>query len=956
MAEHLNPFIYGKPVPPSHFVGREEVIRKCYTQLAGPVRGRVAIYGEPGVGKTSLLHYVMHLARAEGWGQPHVHYIYVYLYCPTLDQFTATRFWQCVLKEITEQEEESAIIRQRIDQLLEEQEIQITQIQHFLRGLEKQGLALILLLDGFDWIVRTDTATRAEVGDFLSYLRALTNDPDCSLALVTASRQQLNELCHDIVKERPESEFYNGFIFQHLSTFSQAEVAALMEQARQAAGFEPTPAECGLVERLAGAYPALLQMAGHLLFEKRRAGSLSEQGWAALVEDFEREARTYFSRFWNGSSLLEQTLLILCLLLRLPGEYSLQTSLPKREIQALLQRYERDLVQLAERGLLHSVHEHPCIFSSIFAWWITREIAAEERAAASRHPSLSQEPFQRAWEAIEKLAPQYSLDKRTQILSIGPARPPEESLPIPSRYQVLGEIARGASGVVYKALDTILNRSVAVKVLRADFVGLEPQRHGQLLQEARTASRLHHANIVTIYDVIEECGQIILIMEYVEGEPLDKRVGQGGLPLSQVVALLEQAAAALDYAHLRGIIHRDIKPANLVITDDGVLKLADFGIASASGARIKTDAREVQGTVMYMSPEQLVVEPGEQGPPDHRSDLFSLAVVAFEMLTGELPWHGKTAWELMGEIAASIPRSITEFNIPAAAKLEPVFRKAMARDPAERYQRGKDFAADLKEIVKYSQLQINGKRRAVLIGVNTYEDSRNYPDLPVCINDIGAICDRLLAGGFDARDVRLLTDDTPKPPTYANISAALQSLANEAGQEDLLLVYFSGHGDVCGDESYLIARDSYASMSGRTAVPITWIKEIMEQATARAKVIILDACYSGANLKAKGGAAMSPEYLHRVFEDARGFVVLASCMHGERSFLWTDQQLSVFTYFLVEAIRGQADLDRKGFVTIQDVNRYVTNGVRSWAESCDLAQTPTLEFRVAGDIALVSSY
>jgi tRNA A-37 threonylcarbamoyl transferase component Bud32 len=694
MKRQVNPFVYGGPVPPTHFIGREDIIHKCYSQLVGPTRGSLAIHGESGVGKTSLLHYLRHTALKEGWGQPHTYYVFVYLYCPTLRKFTTTRFWRHILEEVR-QEEESAALHQLINELLGQEQIRGTHFQDFLRRLDRQGITLVLLLDGFDWIAKTETASQAEIGIFLSHLRALTNAPDYSLPVFIASRERLNILCHDILRDRPESEFYNGFIFQPLLPFTDAEVDILLERALKTANFELTQADRNLLKHLAGRHPALLQMAGYYLFEKRCQAPLTEQVFRMIVEMFEQEARHYFSRFWAESSLLEQTFLILTILMYLSGQSSLQIDMTSEEIQGLLQRYERTLITLVERGLLQQVEETYQIFSAIFAWWILREVAAEsENWLDNRSQTISEELLRRTWQTFIKLAPHLTLDKLTQSL-VTRSSLTATGLRVPPRFELQEEIGRGAYSMIYKAFDTRLARLVGIKVLHSHLSAPETEYSQRLLQEARIASHLQHRNIVTIYEVIEDGGQILSVMEYVEGQPLSKLLQEKGpLPLPQVIALIEQAALALDYAHTLGVIHCDIKPANFIVTTEGELKLTDFGIAKRADDPRITQEGEWKGTIYYMSPKQVT-----QQPLDGRSDLFSLAVVAFEMLTGASPWHGTTLFEVMSNIIEGMPRPLADFGIPAAKILDPIFEKALAKNPDERYQCGKDFAQALKKAV-----------------------------------------------------------------------------------------------------------------------------------------------------------------------------------------------------------------------------------------------------------------
>lgn len=246
-----------------------------------------------------------------------------------------------------------------------------------------------------------------------------------------------------------------------------------------------------------------------------------------------------------------------------------------------------------------------------------------------------------------------------------------------------------------------------------------------------------------------------------------------------------------------------------------------------------------------------------------------------------------------------------------------------------------------------------GNRWAVLVGVNEYEDATNYGRLQVCVKDVHAIRDQLGGGGFNPARIRLLTDDTPNElPTRDNILTALKAVADATEPNDLLLFYYSGHGDEDNNESYLVARNGRRLVLRDTAVAISRVREIVEDAPARAKVIILDACHSGADIGGKGPKPMSEEFIRRVFEQAEGLAVLASCKQGQLSYEWHENERSVFTHFLLEALEGKADRDGKGFVTVQDANRHVTNAVKLWASHRNASQTPTLQYTVAGDIIL----
>jgi hypothetical protein len=239
-----------------------------------------------------------------------------------------------------------------------------------------------------------------------------------------------------------------------------------------------------------------------------------------------------------------------------------------------------------------------------------------------------------------------------------------------------------------------------------------------------------------------------------------------------------------------------------------------------------------------------------------------------------------------------------------------------------------------------------GKTWAVLAGVNRYDDLQ-ISDLRVCADDVTAVRDML----GDTNVMLLLTEQAGKPPTRAQILGALATVAESAGPDDLLTFYFSGHGLAQNGEGYLLPCDARISAIRHTALAVRDVREILNRSAARAKLVILDACHSGAVI-GKGSAAMSPEFLERVFAQAEGMAVLASCKHGQYSWEWAEQRRSVFTYYLLEAMAGKADFEDKGFVTISDASRYVVDNVKRWAAERGLLQTPTLQYESAGDIVV----
>jgi serine/threonine protein kinase len=219
------------------------------------------------------------------------------------------------------------------------------------------------------------------------------------------------------------------------------------------------------------------------------------------------------------------------------------------------------------------------------------------------------------------------------------------------RYRIIGELGRGAMGVVYHATDPAIGRSVAIKTIRIRDIHDTQQRaklRERLFREARSAGVLSHPNIVTIYDMDEVDGLAYIAMAYVNGPTLEKILAsQSPLSGANMLRILRQTASGLDYAHGRGIVHRDIKPANIMTDEDGAVKITDFGIAKITAVSNMTETSTVVGTPNYMSPEQV------QGHEiDGRSDQFSLAVIAYEILTGERPFQGEHLSTVVYKIVA----------------------------------------------------------------------------------------------------------------------------------------------------------------------------------------------------------------------------------------------------------------------------------------------------------------
>src|SRR6266550_1897779 len=269
-------------------------------------------------------------------------------------------------------------------------------------------------------------------------------------------------------------------------------------------------------------------------------------------------------------------------------------------------------------------------------------------------------------------------------------------------YEIQSPLGAGGMGEVYRASDTRLDRTVAIKVLPAN-LSSDASLRQRLEREAKAISKLSHPHICTLHDVGHQDGVDFLVMELVEGETLEQRLLKGPLPPDQTLRIASQVADALARAHKMGFVHRDLKPANVMLTKTGA-KLMDFGLAKQSGpaplAAALTEMTMEQskltgegtivGTFQYMAPEQL-----EGKEADARTDIFALGEVIYEMATGKPPFSGKNRASLIAAILTAVPHSITRLQPMAPPALERVAQKCLAKDPEERWQSASDLSSEL---------------------------------------------------------------------------------------------------------------------------------------------------------------------------------------------------------------------------------------------------------------------
>ncbi len=300
-----------------------------------------------------------------------------------------------------------------------------------------------------------------------------------------------------------------------------------------------------------------------------------------------------------------------------------------------------------------------------------------------------------------------------------------QPLPLQSlgRYQIVSELGRGAMGTVYQGLDATIERPVALKTLNPELPGdIMGEVKERFLREARSAGKLNHPNIVTIYEFGEDQGTAFIAMEFLEGKSLQDVIRAGRLPFATIADIVAQIADALDYAHRFGVVHRDIKPANIMLSSHGLAKLTDFGIARIQSSSM-TQTGAMLGSPKYMSPEQVL---GQQA--DGRADIFSLGVVLYEMLASKTPFETPdvTVFSLMQRIVTVPQPTVVSVAPDTPPAFDAILARALAKRPEARYQRASEFANDLRNFKAMSP----GTDKTTLLGRDEASLLRPAPPSP----------------------------------------------------------------------------------------------------------------------------------------------------------------------------------------------------------------------------------
>lgn len=304
-----------------------------------------------------------------------------------------------------------------------------------------------------------------------------------------------------------------------------------------------------------------------------------------------------------------------------------------------------------------------------------------------------------------------------------------------SHYQIQEEICQGGMGIVYKAEDTKLNRSVALKFLLPNLTN-DNEASERFMNEARTASALDHPNICTIHEINEnENGQLYIVMTHYEGKTLKEIIRQDPVDINMVFTIASQIADGLQAAHKKGIVHQNIHPGNIIITSEGQAKIMDFGLAKLSGQSRKATAGSPMGTVAYMSPEQVLGE-----LIDHRTDIWSLGVVLYEMLTGQLPFSGEVDQAIMYNIVHKQPKKLSELRVDIPEGLEQIILKMLSKLPTDRYFDVQKFRHTFKkwhktlETSAEQKIKPSNRRDIILDLIRTMQKEWRVEDLASELN------------------------------------------------------------------------------------------------------------------------------------------------------------------------------------------------------------------------------
>lgn len=594
-----------------------------------------SVVGERKVGKSSLLTHLTHPETQRRFGLEPESNRFVYLDLEGIGSATRGEFWQEVLEQVYLGLPDQEL-RASFVNAVGASEIRFMRVRRLLRRVHDAGHRVVLILDEFESLAQSPHFEP----DFYGELRSLAGD--VGVVYLTASKRGLYDLTyrHSTTLSSP---FFNIFSELSLGLMAEEEVRQILlrlSKTNQGDGFGPD--EIDLALEWAGPHPFFAQLAGYHLWELGAGREpLSSEGRETARRRFLAEVEDHYRYLWAQLDEAERTAV-------------LHAEVVPEDVRRRLQR----------RGVLRPAGRGWAPFSRPFA-----DFARRQEEVTPSTPAL---------------APSIGPDLTGQ--NIGP-------------YRILEKCGQGGMAEVYKGYHPLIDRYVAIKVLRPSFAGDEEFR-ARFQREATAVAAMRHPNVVQLYDFGELGDRFYMVMEFVEGGSLRERLQrflaeETEMSLSDVVTIVRGVAAALDYGHRRGIVHRDVKPANILFTREGDPVLTDFGVARLLQGNPVTVAGMSVGTPDYMSPEQ-----GLGQPATPHSDVYSLGVVLYEMLVGRRPFTADTPFGVIVQhIQANFPSPrLEDPAFPEA--LERILQRALAKEAGDRYATAGELAQDLQAAVE----------------------------------------------------------------------------------------------------------------------------------------------------------------------------------------------------------------------------------------------------------------
>jgi tRNA A-37 threonylcarbamoyl transferase component Bud32 len=651
-----NPFFSRQRITdPACFYGRSREIEGLYSAVV--THQCRSVVGERKLGKSSLLTAVAHPDLMERYGLDPSRTLFIYLDLEGMVSARREEFWIELLDRL------SAVLPagdslEWVEKLLVQHagEMRFTTIRRLLRRVRDAGLDLVFTLDEFEGLARNPSFEP----DFYGELRSLSGE--LGIVYLTASKRGLYELTYHH-SDTLSSPFFNIFSEMTVGLMPEDEARGLLETLSQQAG-KPgfCEEEVDLALELAGPHPFFLQIAGFHLYElPGRGESKFPDAYDRAARRFNVEAEDHYRYLWSQLSAEQQQALLS----------------PNTAIEALRKA-------LLDKALIRQEGRRFVPFGHAFAVFLE----------GRRY----EEPVTPSAETV------IEADSATDLTGkrLG-------------NYRVLAALGQGGMAKVYKAHQPLLDRYVAIKVLSPHFATDEEFR-ARFQREAAAIARLRHPNVVQVYDFGVEGSIHYMVMEYIAGDTLKTRIrfarAQGErLPPWEILSILRGVAAALDYAHERDIVHRDVKPANIMLrieengggADEFTPVLTDFGVAKIMEGVQFTGTGMTIGTPDYMSPEQ-----GSGGKVTRNADLYSLGVILYEMLTGELPFTADTPVAVVLKHISDKPPSVCMHVTDLPPEMDQVLKQALSKNPQDRFPSGAALAQTVAQVWGLDSLGLGG--------------------------------------------------------------------------------------------------------------------------------------------------------------------------------------------------------------------------------------------------------